>query len=92
VNTSPIAPAVSGSQLPLVIPQGGSLCLSVTLSHNTGGRPSLLYDGIANVADTRIVPPSIIVPEALLGLVGLAAFIPMLAGRKRLFAFVRIRK
>ena len=92
VDTSPIAPAVSGSQLPLVIPQGGSLCLSVTLTHNTGGRPSIVYDGIANVADTRVVPPSIIVPEALLGLIGLAAFIPMLAGRKRLFAFARIHR
>ena len=66
--------------------------MSVTLSHNTGGRPSMLYDGVANVANTRIVPPSIIVPEALLGLIGLAAFIPVLAGRKRLFAFVGIRK
>jgi cellulose synthase/poly-beta-1,6-N-acetylglucosamine synthase-like glycosyltransferase len=92
VSTSPIAPAVSGSQLPLVIPQGGSLCLSMTLTHNTGGRPSIIYDGIANVADTRVVPPSIIVPEALMGLIGLAAFIPMLAGRKRLFAFVRMSR
>jgi hypothetical protein len=90
VSTSPIAPAVSGSQLPLVIAQGGSLCLSVTLAHNTGGRPSMVYDGIANVADTRVVPPSIIVPESLLGLIGLAAFIPIVAARKRLF--VRMRK
>jgi hypothetical protein len=52
----------------------------------------MLYDGIAGVGDTRVVPPSIVVPESLMGLVGLAAFIPMVTGRKRLLAVLRIRK
>ena len=91
-TTSPFTVSTSASQLALVIPAGGSLCLSVTLTHNTGGRPFMLYDGIATVADTRVVPPSIIVPESLMGLIGFAAFIPILAARKRLFSFVRIRK
>ena len=52
----------------------------------------MIYDGIATVADTRVVPPSIIVPESLLGLIGLAAFIPIITGRKRLLDFLRIRK
>ena len=78
-TTSPFTVSTSASQLALVIPPGGSLCLSVTLTHNTGGKPSMLYDGAAGVADTNILPPSIIVPEALLGFAGVAAFIPFLA-------------
>jgi cellulose synthase/poly-beta-1,6-N-acetylglucosamine synthase-like glycosyltransferase len=83
----------NGSQLPLVIPQGGSLCLSVTLTHNTGGPVLMLYDGTSGSgADTRVVPPSIIVPESLMGLIGLAALIPIITGRRRLLAFLRIRR
>jgi hypothetical protein len=92
VSTAGPLPA-NGSQLPLVIPQGGSLCLSVTLTHNTGGPVLMLYDGTAGSgADTRVVPPSIIVPESLMGWIGLAALIPIITGRRRLLAFLRIRR
>jgi hypothetical protein len=43
----------------------------------------MAYDGAAGVADTNIVPPSTVVPEGLLGLVGLAAMVPLLATRIR---------
>jgi hypothetical protein len=65
-----------------VITPGGSLCVSVTLTHNTGGKPSLLYDGTAGVADTNIVPPSIVVPEGLLGLLGFVAAMPIFVSRQ----------
>jgi cellulose synthase/poly-beta-1,6-N-acetylglucosamine synthase-like glycosyltransferase len=91
-TTSPFTVSTSSAQAQLVVAAGGSLCLSVTQTHNTGGRPFMLYDGIAGVGDTRVVPPSIVVPESLMGLVGLAAFIPMVTGRKRLLAVLRIRK
>jgi hypothetical protein len=41
----------------------------------------MLYDGTAGVADTNLVPPSIVVPESLLGLVGLVAVAPIFASR-----------
>jgi hypothetical protein len=84
--------STSASQLALVIPVGGSLCLSVTLTHNTGGKPDMLYDGTAGVGDTRVVPPSIVVPESLLGLVGFALLIPLFTGRRRLLSLVRVRR
>jgi hypothetical protein len=90
--TSPFSVSTSASQLPLVITAGGSLCLSVTLTHNTGGRPSMLYDGTAGVADTRVVPPSIVVPESLLGFLGLALLVPVFTGRKRWLAFLKARR
>ncbi|HEY3085410.1 MAG TPA: glycosyltransferase family 2 protein [Candidatus Dormibacteraeota bacterium] len=79
--SSPFTVSTSASQLPLVITPGGSLCVSVTLTHNTGGKPSLLYDGTAGVADTNIVPPSIVVPEGLLGLLGFVVAVPIFASR-----------
>ena len=83
-TTSPFTVSTSGSQLPMVITPGGSLCVTVTLTHATGGKPSLVYDGPAGAGDTRIVPPSIIVPESLLGLVGLVAAAPLIvSGLKR---------
>lgn len=80
-TTSPLTVSTSASQLALVIPAGGSLCLSVTLTHNTGGKPSMLYDGTAAAGATNFVPPSIVVPEGLLGLAGIAVVVPLLAGR-----------
>jgi hypothetical protein len=80
-TTSPFTVSTSASQLSMVIPAGGSLCIQVTLTHNTGGKPSLVYDGLAGSGDTNVVPPSIVVPESLLGLVGLVAFVPLFAGR-----------
>ena len=80
-TTSPFTVSTSASQLPVVITPGGSLCVTVTLTHGTGGKPSMVYDGPVGVGDTRIVPPSIIVPEALLGLIGLVAVVPLLVTR-----------
>jgi 1,2-diacylglycerol 3-beta-glucosyltransferase len=80
-NTSPLTVTTSASQLALVIPPGGSLCVSVTLTHQSGGKTTMLYDGASGTASTNITPPSIIVPETLLGLAGVAAFIPFLAVR-----------
>jgi cellulose synthase/poly-beta-1,6-N-acetylglucosamine synthase-like glycosyltransferase len=90
-TTSPFTVSTSASQLALVIPAGGSLCLSVTMTHNTGGKPSIVYDGTAGVGDTRVVAPSIIVPENLIGLVGLALLIPLFTARRRLLSLVRVR-
>ena len=90
-TTSPFTVSTSAGQLALVIPAGGSLCVSVTLTHNTGGKPSLVYDGTAGVGDTRVVPPSIVVPESLLGFVGLALLIPLFTARRRLLTLVRVR-
>jgi hypothetical protein len=90
--TSPFTVTTSASQLPLVITAGGSLCISVTLTHNTGGRPSMLYDGTAGVADTRVVPPSIVVPESLLGFLGLALLVPVFTGRRRLLAMWKVQR
>ena len=80
-TTSPFTVNTSASQAPLVIPPGGSLCVQVTLTHGTGGKPSMTYDGTAGVADTRVVPPSIVVPESLLGFAGLVAIVPIFASR-----------
>lgn len=89
--TSPLTVSTSASQLPLVIPPGGSLCLTVLLTHNTGGRPSLVYDGSAGMADTRLIPPTTVVPESLLGFVGLALAIPLFASRRRLLSLMKVR-
>ena len=86
-TTSPLTVSTSAGQVPLVITPGGSLCLQVTLTHNTGGKPSMLYDGAAGVASTNVVPPSIVVPESILGFLWLALLIPIFTGRKRLVAF-----
>jgi 1,2-diacylglycerol 3-beta-glucosyltransferase len=86
-TTSPLTVTTSASQLALVIPAGGSLCLAVTLTHAKGGKPSLIYDGASGVASTNVVPPSIVVPESLLGFAGVAVFAPLLVAR-----FVRRRK
>jgi hypothetical protein len=51
----------------------------------------MLYDGTAGVADARVVPPSIVVPESLLGFAGLALLIPVFASRRRLLGFLKVR-
>jgi len=91
-TTSPFTVSTSAPQvLPLVIPVGGSLCLQVVLTHTTGGKPSMTYDGTAGVADTRLVPPSTVVPESLIGWFGLAFAIPLLTQRRRVLSFLRSR-
>jgi hypothetical protein len=52
----------------------------------------MLYDGIAGDGDTRVVPPSIVVPESLLGFAAFALLIPLFTSRKRLLALVRARR
>ena len=80
-TTSPFTVSTSASQLAMVIPPGGSLCIQVTLTHVTGGKPSMVYDGTAGVGDTNVGPPSIVVPESLFGLVGLVMLVPLFARR-----------
>ncbi|HVC78724.1 MAG TPA: glycosyltransferase family 2 protein [Candidatus Micrarchaeaceae archaeon] len=89
-TTSPVTVNTSASQT-LVIPAGATLCLIVSTSHGTGGATSLLYDGVAGVADTQLITPSIVVPESVLGFVGLALAIPLITGRRRLLSFLRVR-
>ena len=89
--TSPLTVTTSAAQASMVIPAGDSLCISVTLTHNSGGKPSMIYDGIAGAGDTDVVPPSIVVPESLAAFAGLAALIPLITARRRIVAFVRRR-
>jgi hypothetical protein len=83
-TTSPFIVSTSGSQAALSIPAGGSLCVQVVLIHATGGKPSLVYDGVVGTGDTHVTPPSVVVPESLLPFVGLALAIPLATGRRRL--------
>ncbi len=89
-TTSPVTVNTSASQT-VVIPPGGTLCLIVTLSHRTGGATHFLYDGVAGTADTQLITPSLVVPESVLGFVGLALAIPLITGRRRLLSFFRVR-
>lgn len=91
-TTSPFTVDTSASQLPLVIPPGGSLCLQVDASQGNGNNLDLVYDGTAGVGDTRLVPPSIVVPESLLAFAALALLIPLFTSRKRLLACVKVRR
>jgi 1,2-diacylglycerol 3-beta-glucosyltransferase len=83
-TTSPFIVSTSGSQAALSIPAGGSLCLQVVLIHASGGKPSLVYDGVVGTGDTHVTPPSVVVPESLLPFAGLALAIPLVTGRRRL--------
>jgi hypothetical protein len=58
--------------------------VQVVLIHTTGGKPSLVYDGVVGTGDTHVTPPSVVVPESLLPFVGLALAIPLVTGRRRL--------
>ena len=66
-----------------------SLCVAVTLTHSTGGKPFMLYDGTAGVADTRIIPPTSVVPESVLPFAALALAIPLVTGRRRILTALR---
>ena len=91
-NTASPFTVSTTTTLPLVIPAGGSLCLQVVLTHNTGTRQSMIYDGIAGLADTRLIPPTSVVPESLIGWLGVAFAIPLLTQRRRVLSFLRFRK
>ncbi len=89
-TTSPFTVSTSAPQLALVIPAGGSLCLRADISVEEDDVP-MRYDGPAGVADTRLIPPFTVVPESLLGLVGVALLVPLVTGRRRLLALLRVR-
>jgi len=84
--TSPFTVTTSAAQAALVIPPGGSLCLRVDDTQGSGNDVDMLYDRRVGLADTRVVPPSIVVRESLLPLAALIPLIPLLATR-----FVRRR-
>jgi hypothetical protein len=80
-TTSPFTVSTSAAQAALVIPAGSSLCLRVDISQEEDDVP-MVYDGPVGTADTRLIPPTSVVPESVLGLVGVAAFIPLAAGMR----------
>jgi 1,2-diacylglycerol 3-beta-glucosyltransferase len=89
---NPTSPLVTtSSQGPLTILAGQTLCLQVVLTHNTGGKPSMLYDSPIGVADTHLTPPVTVVPESLLPFAALALAIPLITGRRKLLALLRVR-
>ena len=90
-TTSPFTVSTT-TLVPLTIPAGGSLCLQVVLKHTSGGKPSMTFDGATGVADTRLIPPTTMVPESLIGWLGLAFAIPLLTQRRRVLSFVRSLK
>jgi cellulose synthase/poly-beta-1,6-N-acetylglucosamine synthase-like glycosyltransferase len=91
INTaSPVTVNTNAPQT-VTIPPGGTLCLVVSLAHGTGGATSFSYDGTAGTADTQLITPSIVVPESVLGFVGLALAIPLITGRRRLLSFFSVR-
>jgi hypothetical protein len=51
----------------------------------------MLYDGGIGVADTRLTPPSTIVPESLLPFAALALAIPLITGRRRVLSLLQWR-
>ena len=84
-SPNPVTVTTSASQPLITIPAGGSLCLTVTLTHQTGAKPYMLYDGPSGSgADTHLSPPSTVVPESLLPFIGLALVVPVITGRRRL--------
>jgi hypothetical protein len=89
---SPFTVTTSAAQPSLTIQAGGSLCLQVTLTHNTGGKPFMEYDGPSGTASTQLVPPSSVVPESVLPWAGLALAIPLLTvHRRRVLAWLKAR-
>jgi hypothetical protein len=90
-TTSPFTVSTSGSQPALLIPAGGSLCLRVDISQEDDDEP-MLYDGPAGVANTRLIPPTTVVPESVLGLIGVALLMPLLTARRKVLSFLRARR
>jgi hypothetical protein len=90
-TTSPFTVSTSASQLALVIPAGGSLCLSADITAEPDDVP-MTYDGPAGVADTRLIPPTTVVPESLLGFLGVAVAIPLVTRGRRVLSFLRVHR
>jgi hypothetical protein len=63
----------------------------VDISQEDDDEP-MLYDGPAGVADTRLIPPTTVVPESVLGLLGVALVVPLVTGRRRVISFLRARR
>jgi len=91
-TTSPFTISTSPGQPLLAIPAGGSLCLQVDVSQGNGNNVDMLYDGTAGVADTQLTPPVTVVPESLVGLIGIALAIPLVTARRRVFSLLRLRR
>ena len=72
------------------IATSGVATVTTLLTHNTGGKPFMVYDGVAGAGDTRVTPPSSVVPEAMLPLAGLAIAIPLITGRRRLIRLLQL--
>ncbi len=89
VNTSSPFTVSTNMPLQVLIPTGGSLCLQVVLTHITGTRQSMTYDGPVGLADTRLTPPTSVVPESLIGWLGVGFAIPLLTQRRRVLSFLR---
>jgi glycosyltransferase involved in cell wall biosynthesis len=89
-TTSPFTVSTSASQPALAIPAGGSLCLRVDISQEDDDVP-MVYDGRVGEGDTRLIPPTTVVPESVLGMIGIALVIPLVTGRRRLFSFLKVR-
>jgi len=49
----------------------------------------MTYDGPAGVADTRLIPPTTVVPESLLGFLGMASAIPLVTRGRRVLSFLK---
>ena len=93
-KVSPFTVNTSGPQLQLVIPAGRTLCLRTDISQEEDDEP-MVYDGPSsgpNAAGTRLTPPSTVVPESLLGLLGVALAIPLITGRRRVLSFLRTKR
>jgi hypothetical protein len=52
----------------------------------------MTYDGPAGVADTRLIPPTTVVPESLLGFLGVAFAIPLVTRGRRLLSFLTVHR
>jgi 1,2-diacylglycerol 3-beta-glucosyltransferase len=89
-TTSPFTVSTSGNQPALVIPAGGSLCLRADISAEQDDVP-MVYDGRVGEGDTRLIPPTSVVPDWVLGLMGAALLIPLVTGRRRVLSFLGVR-
>jgi hypothetical protein len=82
-------PATFSTAAPQVnIATGQQLCLRVDLSVEQDDA-NMIYDTAA--AASRLSPPVTVVPESVLGFLGLALAIPILTTRRRWLSWIRVR-
>jgi cellulose synthase/poly-beta-1,6-N-acetylglucosamine synthase-like glycosyltransferase len=72
----------------VTIGAGQTLCLKVDLSVEQDDA-LMLYDTAA--APTSLTPPVTVVPESLLGFLGVALAIPVFTGRRRWLSWIKVR-